>query len=227
MKILRLIFFFILVFSFWYSMNIEKIFYIEKESTSESRIEPMSEISVESFKPIPDRDITMREAIALSIEQAKIYDKNPELISIGSLDGEKGTGKNGKKPNWHSMISLPNAKYRMNINIENGKLKKYSILEPSDVKPIKNQDISVDSDKFIKLAIRKHGLKPITSKKSSFNNYHFRIQRNDEQRPLFIIEGQTKSGKYIEIYFNPFNGKYLGKGIKEEIGMVNRPSSKK
>lgn len=225
MKYLRLIYFFILVFCFWYSINLEKIFFIEKQNIVQSRIAPMTEFEVESFHSTPNRNITLREAIMLSIEQGKAYDHTPELISISSVNNKETSGKGGKKPNWNSMISLPNAQYRMNVIIENGKLKKYILLDASDDKPIKNQDISVDSDKLINLAIKKYGLKAIHSKKSSSDDYHFQIQRNDEQEPVFIIEGKTKKGKYMEIYFNPFNGKYLGKGIKEQADLDEKTGS--
>ncbi|RIJ62847.1 hypothetical protein [Rummeliibacillus sp. POC4] len=215
MKLLRFIFFVIFVFCFWYSVNIEKFQYVEKAAVFQEKIEPMSEFTVDSSKEIPDREITLREAILISIEIAKQYDPNPELLNINSVADKKGTGKDGKKPNWNSMVSLPHANYRMSVTIVNGKLKEYKFLDPSDDKPIKNIDISIDSDTFIQKAIQKYNLKPIKAKNSAKENYHFKIQRNDEQMPIFSIEGYTKSGEYMEIYFNPLNGSYLGKGIKQ------------
>lgn len=214
MKLLRFIFFVIFVFCFWYSVNIEKFQYVEKAAVFQEKIEPMSEFTVDSSKEIPDREITLREAILISIEIAKQYDPNPELLNINSVADKKGTGKDGKKPNWNSMVSLPHANYRMSVTIVNGKLKEYKFLDPSDDKPIKNIDISIDSETFIQKAIQKYNLKPIKAKNSAKENYHFKIQRNDEQMPIFSIEGYTKSGEYMEIYFNPLNGSYLGKGIK-------------
>lgn len=214
-KILRFLFFVILVFCFWYTVNIEKIQYVEKAAVFKNQIQPMTDFTVTTSTELPDREITLREAILISIEQAKEFDQYPELMSIESKTDKKGTGKDGKKPNWNCIISLPNQKYNMNIVIENGKLKNYHFSDSSNGRPIKNLDISIDSDKFIKTATQKYGLKPISIKNLPSGYFNFKIQRNDEQQAVFSIEGQGKSGKYMEIYFDPFDGKYLGRGVKE------------
>ena len=214
-KILRFLFFVILVFCFWYTVNIEKIQDVEKAAVFKNQIQPMTDFTVTTSTELPDREITLREAILISIEQAKEFGQNPELISIESKTDKKGTGKDGKKPNWNCIVSLPNEKYNMNIVIENGKLENYHFSDSSNDRPIKNFDISIDSDKFITIATQKYGLKPISIKKTSSEYFNFKIQRNDEQQAVFSIEGQGKSGKYMEIYFDPFDGNYLGRGIKE------------
>ncbi|MGG0655767.1 hypothetical protein [Rummeliibacillus pycnus] len=210
-KILRFIFFCILLFCFWYSFDITRF----KDSVFQKRIENRTVFSVDSFDSLPTKEITIQQAIDLGIQQAKEYDKNPLLINMASVDDGKISGLDGKKANWNGMFSLPNAKYRMATEIKNGKLKKYIILDTSSDIPFKRSDITINSNDIVNLAVKRFALRPSFKKPPFKLGYHFQILRDDEQRPFFIIEGQTKSGKYMEIYYDPSAGEYLGKGVQE------------
>jgi len=207
----------VLAFCIWFFVLKEnEVVGIEtKSKSSEKRIEHFTEFKVESFNSLPSREITLREAFETSMEQAKEYDKNPQLIYMGSVDDGKVSGKDGKKANWNGMLSLPNAKYRMAIVIENGKLKNYIILDILDDIPFENSEINVDSYEILNLAVKEFEIKPGPVDHPFSRGFHFRLLRDEEQKPFFIIEGQTEFGKSMEIYYNPSNGEYLGRGVQE------------
>ncbi|MGG4268269.1 hypothetical protein [Peribacillus simplex] len=181
-------------------------------NTLSSHIEKELEINktynINSFKSLPEKEITILEAYKLGLHQAKEFEKNPELLFLNSVDDKKISGGNGKRENWQGVFTLPSKNFHMLAVIEGGRLKSYTIISSSTELSIKESEIKIDSNQIVKKAIKQFNLKPDPPKNSFSHGYHFRILR-DENHVFLSISGQSNN-KNMEIYYNALNGQYLG-----------------
>ncbi|MED3689819.1 hypothetical protein P4534_13505 [Peribacillus butanolivorans] len=176
--------------------------YVEKE------LENNKTYNVNSFKSLPDKEITLLEAYKLGLKQAKEYEENPELLFLNSVDDKKTSGHDGKQRNWQGVYTLPTKNHHMVVVIEGGRLKNYTIISSSTELSIKESEIKTDSDLIAKKAIKQFKLKPDPKEDPFSHGYHFRLLRDDKN--IFLsISGQSNN-KNMEIYYNALDGQYLG-----------------
>lgn len=165
--------------------------------------------NVKSFRTLPDTKLTLIEAYKTGLNEAKKYDKEPQLLYLNSVDDKRADGENGKRRNWQGVFAMPTRNHDMVFVIEGGKLKEYTIITASTDHRIKDSDIQLDSDQAVKKAIKQFHLKPEPKEEVSPHGYHFRLLR--DAKNIFLAVRSQADGHYVEIYYDPRSGKYLGK----------------
>lgn len=154
-------------------------------------------------------EITLLDAYFMSMEKAKEFDTNPELVFMNSVNDGEVSGRDGKRGNWQGYISLTDSKKSLVFTIEKGKLINYRIGDVSYEKTIKPSSLKIDSSLIVKSAIKEFNLKPGPMSDSFSNGFHFRLIRDAEN--IFISVDGLIDGKQAEVFYNPETGEYIGR----------------
>jgi hypothetical protein len=151
--------------------------------------------------------LTLKQAFDLSYKLALKEDSNPRIILINSVDDGTQSGLHGEKKHWNVIFSLPSKKKKLLVFIQYGKVAHTMIIDYLYEDSMAIKDLQIDSKDLIKPS-QKYNIKPGTG--VPFSGYQYQLMV-DSKRSYISIKGFNLKNESLVIFYNPTNGKYLGR----------------